>query len=178
MFPPVKQFGRLAVPVIVILLVGACASPATREGMTPNVQSYSKQHPYTVKVQTDGGSEPQMLNSITNEDLRASVEGSIIRSKLFKGVVQGKGGDFDLHVNIISLSSKYVGLAVATDLEAIWTLTRVSDRVAVKKRAITSTGIATFGEAVVGVTRHRIAAERSAEDNIRQGLKLVAETSL
>lgn len=43
------------------------------------------------------------------------------------------------------------------------------------KKSIKSTGKATAGDAIVAVTRIRMAVERAAQDNISQGLSAIAE---
>jgi hypothetical protein len=159
-----------------VLILSACASPASKEGMTPSNISYGKQAPYTVKVQTDGGAETTAVDSsnISNEDLKASIENAIINSKIFKGVVNGKGGDYDLIVSVTSLSKPIFGGTFHVEFETVWTLIRTQDKFIVMKKAVQSTGTATFGDALPAVTRLRIAVERAASENITLGLKSIA----
>jgi hypothetical protein len=58
----------------------------------------TKKNPYSVSVKTGGGNETSALGSseISNNDLRAAIEKSVTRSSLFREVVQGKNGDYEL----------------------------------------------------------------------------------
>jgi len=63
-------------------------------------------------------------------------------------------------------------------METAWSLQRTSDRSIVMRKAIQSSGTATMGDAFVGVTRLRLAVENAARENIKQGLKEIAELKL
>jgi hypothetical protein len=154
----------------------ACASPATREGMSLDTPA-GKTYPYGVSVRTQGGTDPDPLSGVTvsDEDLKAAIESSIIQSKLFRSVVQGRTGDYELAVSITQLSKPGFGTSFTVDLDAGWALTRVSDKSVVMRKAVKSSHTATMSDAVVGAVRMRLAVEGAVRDNIAQGLKAIAD---
>ena len=162
------------------IILTACASPADRAAMTPQDLNIAKHHPYSLQVQTGGGSETGAMESsnIANADLKAAIEDAVKQSKLFKTVVQGSGGDYELSVSVTSLSKPSFGGAFTVDMETAWTLSKQSDHSVVLRKAVQSSGTATMGEAFAGVTRLRLAVEKAASANIRQGLQAIAALNL
>lgn len=169
----------LSIAAIAVVL-GGCASPADRAAMTPQDIAISKHHPYSLRVQTGGGAETGALDSsnIADADLKAAIEDAVVKSKLFKSIVQGSDGDYELSVRVTSLAKPLFGASFTVDLETAWSLTRVSDRSAVMRKSVKSSGTATMGEAFAGVTRLRMAVEAATRNNISQGLKAIAELNL
>ena len=57
------------------LVLAGCSSPANREAMTPQALTISKHFPYSLRVQTNGGSETGGLDStnIADADLKAAI---------------------------------------------------------------------------------------------------------
>src|SRR5262245_4105812 len=114
--------------VAAILALAGCATAPTREAMsvgTPSAQTY----PYSVSVLTRGGGETNQMTgaNVSNEDLKDAIERSIMQSKLFSSVVQGKGA-YELSVMISSLSKPSFGTSFTVELEAGWALSRASDQ--------------------------------------------------
>lgn len=173
-----QRFFLISLGIAALNLAG-CAAPASRDSMLPSL-TMSKKHPYSVAVETKGGSETGSMDSsnISNADFKAAIETSIINSGLFKNVVQGKGGDYELTVNVVQLSKPMFGLDMKVDLETTWSLVRASDRSAVMQKVIKTTYTATPSDAFVGMTRLRMAVEGAARENIAQGLKAISELSL
>jgi len=162
-----------------VILTG-CATPADRGAMTPQNLNIAKHHPYSLQVQTGGGSGTGAMESsnIADADLKAAIEDAVKQSKLFKSIVQGSGGDYELSVNVTSLSKPMFGGTFTVDMETAWTLTKVSDRSVALRKAVQSSGTATMGEAFAGVTRLRLAVEKAASENISKGLRAIAELNL
>lgn len=171
--------GLLLASAFAIILTG-CASPADRGAMTPQNLNIAKHHPYSLQVQTGGGSDTGAMDSsnIADADLKAAIEDAVKQSKLFKTVVQGSGGDYELSVSVTSLSKPIFGASFTVDMETAWTLSKLSDRSVVLRKSIQSSGTATMGEAFAGVTRLRMAVEKAASANIRQGLQAIAALNL
>ena len=171
--------GVLLLACALILL--ACSSPASREGMKPASLPVGKQYPYDVSVQTTGGAETGALDSsnISNADFKAAIESAIIENRLFKGIVQGSdGSDYELNVSIISLSKPSIGFTFTVEMETVWSLIKTDDRRVVLRKGIISTGVATTHDATVAVARLRLAVEAAARDNIAQGLRAIADIRL
>jgi hypothetical protein len=151
--------------------------------MTPQVSAIAsaKQFPYSLQVKTSGGSatsSTEAMVNISDADLKAAIESGVSQSGMFKSVVSGAGGDYELTVNIIKLDRPLVGVVLTTHMEAGWTLIKVSDRSVVMRKSILSSGSADMNEAFVGPVRLRLSVERAAKDNITQGLRSIAEQKL
>jgi hypothetical protein len=162
------------------LVLGGCATPADRAAMTPQNLTLSKHHPYSLGVQTSGGAETGAMDSsnVANADLKAAIEAAVSQSKLFKTVVQGGNGDYELSVRLTSLSKPLFGGTFTVDMETAWSLTKISDRSVALRKSVKSSGTATMSDAFAGVTRLRMAVEAATRNNIEQGLKAVAELNL
>jgi hypothetical protein len=117
-------------------------------------------------------------SEISNDDLRAAIEKSVTQSALFKEVVQGKNGDYELSVTVARLSKPTFGASFTVDMEAGWSLVKASDKSVVMRKSITSSYTASMGDSLVGVTRLRLAVEGAARNNIKQGLEAIAAMNL
>jgi hypothetical protein len=170
----------LLVAMAFALTATGCSSPAKREAMTPQALTISKHYPYTLGVQASGGSDTGAMDSsnISDTDLKAAIEDAVVQNKLFKSIVQGTGGDYELSVTVTSLSKPLFGTTFTVQMETGWSLARTSDRSVVMRKAVKSSGTATMGDAFAAVTRLRLAVEAAARDNIGQGLASIAELNL
>lgn len=180
MIGPAMHSKRLLAIAASILILGACASPADRSAMTPQNLIISKHHPYSLGVQTSGGAETGALDSsnIANADLKAAIELAVTQSQLFKRIVSGNDGDYELSVRVISLSKPLFGGTFTVDMETAWSLTKVSDRLVAMRKSVKSSGTATMSDAFAAVTRLRLAVEAASRNNIEQGIKAIAELNL
>lgn len=160
---------------IAVALVG-CASPASREGMTPQETAPLTAVGKSVRVTASGGAETGSMDStnVADADLKAAVETAIEKTGVFKQVVQSGGSEYELTVRITSLKKPMAGFSMTVDLETAWSLVRISDRKPVLQKAISTTYTAGMGEAFAGATRLRMAVEGAVRDNITQGLRAVA----
>ena len=79
---------------------------------------------------------------------------------------------------ITQLNKPTFGLSFTVEMEAGWSLTKVSDKSVVMRKAIKSSHTATMSDAAVGVTRLKMAVEGAARNNIAQGLQAIAELNL
>lgn len=172
------QTHNLLAALLVLATLGGCAAPANREAMT--VATSSKAHPYSLSVETRGGNQTEAMgaSTVSNEDLKAAIESSVTQSGLFKTVVQGKGGDYELTVSVTSIVGPMFGASFTVDMETAWTLTRATDKTAVLKKVIKSSHTATMSDAFVGTTRYRLAVEGAVRNNIAQGMEAIAALSL
>lgn len=173
------KFLQIAVLIAAIPAIAGltgCASPASRESMSPPSFTTSKQFNKSVNVLVSGGSDTGAMEStnVSDEEFKAAIEDAINKSKLFKDVV-ASNPDLDLQVSISSLSKPSFGLTFDVSMEAGWILTKKSDKSVLMKKSIKSSGKATTGDSIVAVTRIRIAVERAAQNNISQGLSAISE---
>lgn len=170
----------LIVTSTLILTLSGCASSANRGAMTPQNFAVNKHFQSSLNVQTGGGSETGAMDTsnISDTDLKAAIEDAIVQSKLFKSVVQGSNGDYELTVRITTLSKPLFGATFTVDMESAWSLTKISDQSVVLRKSVKSSGSATMGDAFVGATRLRLAVEAAARNSIEQGLTAIAGLSL
>lgn len=176
----ISHGGALLLATILAFALTGCSSPANREAMTPKDLTISKHYPYSLGVQASGGSETGAMDSsnIADADLKAAIEDAVVQNKLFKSIVQGAGGDYELSVRVTSLSKPVFGTTFTVEMETAWALSRTADRSVVMRKSVKSTGTATMGDAFAAVTRLRLAVEAAARNNIGQGLAAVAELNL
>ncbi len=174
------QHALLLTSTLAILQLAGCAAPANRDNMLAQNITFSKTHPYSVAVETKGGTETGAMDSssISNADLKAALENSIVQSKLFKNIVQGKTGDYELTVSVTQLSKPMFGFDMKVELETAWTLVKTSDKSIAMQKVVKNVFVATTSDAFAGVTRLRLAVEGAARENIAQGLKAISELNL
>lgn len=173
---------RAALVAIIPITTGimGCASPANRESMSPPSFATSKQFNKSVSIVVFGGSDTGAMDSTNISDLefKASIEDAITKSKLFREITKDLNSDVDLQVSIASLSKPSFGFTFEVSMEAGWILTRRSDKSILMKKSIKSTGKATTSDALIAVSRIQMAVERSAQNNISQGLNAIAELDI
>lgn len=165
----------------VVVVLAGCAAPADKQAMSvEKTMAVAKQHPYAVGVTVRGGTETTATSSsnIGDADLKAAIEASIKQTQVFREVVEGRNGQYELAVNVIQLSKPAFGFSFKVDMEAGWTLSRLSDNAIVFRKAITSTYTASASDAFVGATRMRLAVEGAAKANIAQGLTAIGAIDL
>jgi hypothetical protein len=174
-----RLIGAAAVTLAVLGLAG-CATPAQKENMSATALPSSKKLPYTVSVETRGGQETGAMDSsnVSNADLKAAIESSITKSGLFKSVVPGKDGDYELSVTVTQLSKPVFGGAFTVTMETGWSLVRARDKSVVMRKAVKSSHTAEMSDSFVGVTRLRLALEGAVRKNITEGLQSIAELPL
>lgn len=165
--------------VTVAAVMSGCATPATYEGMVPGDYSTARKHAKTVSVQVGGGQETSSMgkSQISDEAFAKALVEAITKSQTFSQVVQGKGGNYQLLVSIISMEQPTFGIDMTVKMEAGWTLKSAAGQV-VWQEAIKSQHTATAGDAFVGTTRLRLANEGAAKNNIKQGLAKISRLNL
>lgn len=172
----------LAIACSALLIVGltGCASSANKDAMVASDVQIAKKHDRSVTVRTGGGAETTAMDSsnVADADLKAAIEESIVKTQVFKSVLQGKDSDYDLAVSIVKLEKPVFGLTFTVNMEATWVLVKQSDKSVVLKKSVQSTSTATFSDAAAAVTRLRLAVEGAAKRNIEQGLQAIAGLSL
>lgn len=168
----ITTFSRIISAVVILGMIAGCASPANKDEMAPKNFVVTQKFTSSVQVKTSGGSETGAMDSsnISDADLKAAIEKTISESQLFKQVVQVGDANYILAVSVTSLTKPSFGLTFTVNLETAWTLTSMETKKTVFRKAITTSGTASFGDAVAAVGRLQIAVERAAAQNISQGL--------
>lgn len=170
----------VACSALVIFGLAGCASSANKDAMIASDVQIAKKHDRSVSVRTGGGAETTAMDSsnVADADLKAAIEDSIIKTQVFKSVLQGKDADYDLAVSIVRLEKPVFGLTFTVNMEATWVLVKQSDKSVVMRKSIQSSSTATFSDAAAAVTRLRLAVEGAAKRNIEQGLQALSALSL
>lgn len=178
----IGNFGRKTVMLLLAcaFLLAGCATPVSQEGMVPATLSTVNKHPQTVSVSVSGGKETDPLGKaqIDNDSFAKAVTQAIEHSKTFSKVIEGNKGNYLLAVNIFSLDQPSIGGNFTVHMEAGWTLKRADNGSVVWQEAIRSEHTATMGDALVAVTRLRLATEGAAKNNVAQGLEKISKLSL
>lgn len=173
---------RLLIVLFVFMIGGlfGCASPAAKNAMVVENISEAKKHPFSVSVIAQGGSDTDAFGSpnISNEDFAKAIEESIVKIGLFTKVVNLQGADYELSVTITDLSKPAFGFNMTVEMEAAWSLMHTQSRNIVMRRSIKSSNTATVSEEFGAVNRVRLAVERAARYNIRQGLSDIGKLDL
>lgn len=174
-----RRLGALVLLAAIAGLAG-CATPAHKENMAAAPVASLKKLPYSVAVETKGGAETGIMDTsnVSNADLKAALESSIIKSSLFKSVVQGKTGDYELTVTVSELTKPMFGGAFTVTMETGWSLIKTSDKSVAMRKAIRSSHTAAFSDSLVGATRLRLALEGAVRNNISQGLQAISELAI
>jgi hypothetical protein len=171
---------RIAAVSLALVVIGGCASPAKWEAMTIGEPLPVKPIGATVSVDTGGGAETDAggVANVSDADFKAAIENSIAKTNLFKSVVQGKGGDYELYVVISETRKPFWGTSMTVDMEAGWSLVKAADRSVVMRKVIKSSHTTGPFESFLAATRLRMALEGAAQSNIEQGLGAIAELGL
>lgn len=175
----IKNISRRAGALVLlagIVILGGCATSANRDAMSPDNIASTKRNPQSLSVKVSGGNETSSMGSsdISSEDLRAAIEKSVTQSGLFKEVVQGKSGDYELLVTVTRLTKPTFGASFTVEMEAGWSLVRSSDKAIQMRKSVVSSYTASMSDSLVGVTRLRLAVEGAARKNVKQGLEAIA----
>lgn len=172
---------RLFILVFTILIGGLFGcSPASQKAMVVENIPEAKKHPFTVSVVAQGGSEAGTFDNatISNENFAKSIEQSIVKIGLFSKVINVQGSDYELRVTIVDLSRPAFGFNMTVEMEAGWNLMHTQSGNMVMRRSIKSSNTATVSEEFSGASRLRLAVERAARENIRQGLSDIGKLDL
>ncbi|MDB5945881.1 MAG: hypothetical protein JWQ33_907 [Ramlibacter sp.] len=174
------RFQRLGCAVLfaaAAVVLAGCASGAHKENMAAVAPAaVYKKIPHSVRVETRGGSETGAMDSsnVSNADLKAAIEASIVSSGLFRNVAQSNN-DYALSVTVTGLTKPMFGGSFTVTMETGWSLTRASDNAVLLRKVIRSSHTAGLGDSLVGATRLRLAVEGAARNNIEQGLRAVSD---
>lgn len=179
----IKSFLRilcLSSAVLITASLTGCASPAEVSNMTAMPAINGKKFAQSISVDVKGGSETNALSSsnVSDADLKAAIEASIANSGLFKTVVQGKNGDYELTVTVTRVDKPLFGASFTVTMETAWSLVKLSDKSIAMRKVIYSAHTASMSDAFVGVTRLRLAVEGAVQNGIKQGLEAIAKLDL
>ncbi len=171
---------KIVILVSAILGSSGSTGPAKSTAMVPDRIDIDRQHPYSVSVRTQGGSQSSSTDaaSISNEDFAKAIEASILKSGLFTEVIHGEGSNYNLNVTIVAMSKPLWGASLTVNMKTAWSLVNSETGDVVMKEAIRSSHTATMGDAFVGAVRLRFAVEGAARKNIEKGIQEISGLNL
>jgi hypothetical protein len=130
-------------------------------------------HEGSVNILVFGGQESTFTEGvfIPNDLVAGAVEDAIKSSGLFARVTSEGTGDYRIEVALQRVSRPVVGLAMESQLGALWVLKAVSPERVIWQDLIVTTGAASVGDAFVGFTRAKMAISRAASNNIQRAIQ-------
>lgn len=160
--------------------LGGCATATQPAAMTAPTLTVEHHSPGSVLVSVSGGSETSAMGAsqISNADFAAAIRQSITDSKLFATLADALPADYRLDVMIVHMQQPMIGFASTVTLECSWRLTHLPDSKVVWEKSVTSTFTAHMSDAMVGVTRLRLATEGAARANITDALQQLGRVTL
>lgn len=160
--------------VVCALLLAACSTVTSTEGMSPEPAAYAglTQNPQTVSILVSG--EPR---GITLENFEQALADAVAASQVFSAVTDT--GDCLLEVRMHNVTQPMFAAGFTITIESTWKVFRLSDRALLWSEPVNVTykGGAMEG-GLLGANRSRVATERAARENIRQGIRTLGKADL
>ena len=157
-------------------LIG-CTSPVpVSTEMIPVELVLNQHHPYSLKVNVEGGGVEETL-WISNVEFKKALEQSVLHSKVFSTIVDGEEADYQLDVFIGDIKLPMFGDA-KTLLEVVWNLSKRGSGKTVWQEIVSTSFTTTGADSVIGAKRARMSAEGTARVNIEKGIHLLSQLSL
>jgi hypothetical protein len=163
-----------------LLLVAGCTSgPIKSQAIVPASYDIANKHPFTVSLEVDGGREfsPLKIPQISNEALMDALKEAIILSDLFDKILT-IGEDYKLNLRIFKVSQPIAGSVMTVRVEIGWTLSRTASQKTVWQESILTSDTSTSDEEFNAQNRLKLATERAAKKNIREGMKRISQLEL
>jgi hypothetical protein len=162
------------------LLFGGCATASKPTAMVASAATSATKHSESVSVSVTGGADTSSMGAskIANADFAEAIKTSITQSGLFAKISEASAADYSLGVQIVRLDQPMFGASFTVNLECTWRLSRRRDGQTVWEKAIITPFTATMGDAMVGVTRLRLANEGAARANIAQAIAQLGAVTL
>jgi hypothetical protein len=172
------------VPSVFVLIMAVfacgCASPAKVSRMRAQAVLVPREQPFSVGVEAQGGKEtnPALNSEISNDSFAEAIRNSIIKFGVFRSVVTTDNGDYLLKAQIFDDEKPMFGLDMTMKMSVDWTIIHTSTQKIVFETTTYKSFTATMGDALVGITRLRLAEEGAARENIEDGLNQISQLKL
>jgi len=168
---------RLAVAMLLLAGLGACAPPATYSAMVPDLAGID------AGVDLARGPAPSYREAITVAPVSigndtgvswtsqigsAELQEALVRALMVANLARAQNGRFRLEAALLKLERPYAGFAMTVTATIAYRLTETASGVVVYQDTRTSLGTATLNDAVLNVNRLRIADERAIRANLRK----------
>lgn len=162
------------------LFVSGCTSGLIKsQAIIPASYDIANKNPFTVSLQVEGGREfsPLKIPQISNEALMDALKEAIILSGLFDEIVKF-GEDYKLDLYVFKVSQPIAGSVMTVRVEIGWTLSRADSMETVWQESILTSDTASLNEKFNVNSRLKLATERAAKKNIRQGIRQISRLDL
>ncbi|NOT65812.1 MAG: hypothetical protein HOP06_07285 [Methylotenera sp.] len=171
---------KIILPILLIGLLGGCAAPATKESMIvrPNATSTpikAEQKGKFVVKNVGGGSvtNPMWTSQVSKEAFDAALKESLATAGYTSDAPLD--GQYKIDADLVTLKQPMFGLT----FDVVSTVNyRIYKDAFEKIMSITATGTATTSDAFVGMTRLKIANEKSMQQNIAEFIKQLAASDI
>ncbi len=161
------------IPIVGLLLLGACASPAEIKNMVVDqsaVVSASKTDlkGAIVLEKVSGGEDtnPLWTSEVSNEGFQGALQGSLEKSGLLAKTKED--AKFNLSASLFSLDQPLFGLDLTVKSKVKYAVTERTDAKVIFDEAVDSSYTATFGDSPIAIQRLRFANEGAIRENIKQ----------
>ena len=167
----------LLLPYLIVL--GCTSGSIKSQAIIPDSYDITYKHSSAVSLHVDGGREfsPLKIPQISNEVLMETLHQAIIVSDLFDEILKS-GEDYKLDLYIFKVSQPIAGSKMTVRVEIGWTLTRTASMEIVWQESILTSDTASSDEEFNANNRIRLATERAAKKNIREGIRQISQLEL
>lgn len=173
------NYKSLLIAAASIILVGCAAAPAQKEAMTVTKQSMSsvvkneQKNKFEVKNITGGKTtNPFWTSQVSNQNFEGALKDSITAAGLN---AEANNGKYKIDAELISIEQPIMGFTF--DVVSTVNYKVYNDNFS-KSFPITAKGSATTSDAFAGVTRLKIANERSILENITEFIKQLSNSNI
>src|SRR5258708_5402684 len=164
---------KLLVSLALCSLVACNIGPSRPAGIIPSTFDIRTRHPHSVQIIAAGWeeSDPRVTSHLPDDVLIQALSESIRRTGVFAAVLPAKA-EFELQVVILKIhwetEAALVDPTVTAQIDAHWLLRNVQKDQVVFQEIVSTSFKADRG---TWSTRTRLAAERAASTNIKEGLR-------
>jgi hypothetical protein len=164
---------RLLVAMLLLAVLGACATPGSYTSMVPELAS----------AELGPGPAPSYRGAITVASVSigtdtstpwtsqigsAEFQEALVRTLMLANLASPQGGRFRLDATLLGLSRPFAGFAMTVTASVAYRLTDTATGAVVYQETRTSLGTASLNDAIMNANRLRIADERALRANIRK----------
>jgi hypothetical protein len=164
---------RLLMAMLLLALLGACATPAGYTSMVPELAS----------AELGPGPAPSYRGAITVASVgigtdtstpwtsqigSAEFQEALVRTLMLANLASAQNGRFRLDATLLGLERPYAGFAMTVTASVAYRLTDTATGAVVYQDTRTSVGTASLNDAILNVNRLRIADERALRANLRK----------
>ncbi|WP_316015446.1 hypothetical protein [Roseobacter sp. HKCCA0434] len=148
--------------------LGACASGASSEAMTPaGVVSVQASNAFASNVYVAPVEGGQSTNPLWTSEISGQDFGTALQSALADAGMYAPDGDYSLEARLVSVEQPMIGIALTVTTTVEYNLRDANGSI-VFSETIATPYTAQFSEAFMAVTRLKLANEGSAEQNISE----------